>query len=203
VLGRSLTLNGNPAIVIGVLPAHFQFAPYLGDFWTTLRGTDACEQTSGCHNLTVIARLKDGVSIEAASANMRSIAQELRRQYPETNRIFGGANLVPLRDFIVGDVRPVLLILLSGAGLLLLISGVNVTTLLLARSDMRGREIAVRGALGASSSRLVYQFATEGFVLAAAGCILGLVFADWSIRLLTGLFHLKRCKACRTSEVLD
>ena len=187
VLGRSLTLNGNPAIVIGVLPTHFQFAPYSGDFWTTLRDTDACEQHRGCHNLTVIARLKDGVSIEAASANMRSIAQELRTRYPETNRIFGSANLVPLRDLIVGDVRPVLLILLSGAGLLLLIAGVNVTTLLLARSDLRSREIAVRGALGASSSRLVQQFATEGFVLAAAGCILGLVFANWGIRLLTGL----------------
>ncbi len=187
VLGQSLTLNGNPSIVIGVLPAHFQFAPYSGDFWTTLRSTDACEQHRDCHNLTLVARLKDRVSIEAASDNMRSIAQLLRRQYPETNRIFGGANLVPLRDFIVGDVRPVLLILLSGAGLLLLISGVNVTTLLLARSDMRGREIAVRGALGASSSRLFHQFATEGFVLAIAGCILGLTFANGGIRLLTSL----------------
>jgi hypothetical protein len=121
VLGRALTLNGNPATIIGVLPAQFQFAPYSGDFWATLRGTDACEQHRDCHNLTVIARLKDGVSIEAGSADMRSIAQQLRRQYPETNRIFGSANLVPLREFILGDVRPVLLIVLSGAGLLLLL----------------------------------------------------------------------------------
>ncbi len=150
VLGRTLTLNGDPAIVIGVLPANFQFAPYGGtDFWATLRATDSCERHRGCHNLITIARLKDGVSIETASANMRSIAQQLRHQYPDTNRFFGGANLVPLRDFIVGDVRPVLLILLSGAGLLLLIACVNVTTLLLARSDKRRREIAVRGALGA------------------------------------------------------
>ena len=187
VLGRSLTVNGSPSVVIGVLPANFQFAPYSGDFWTTLRSTGSCEQHRSCHNLTVIARLKDGLSIQAASADMRSIAQQLQRQYPDTNRIFGGANLVPLRDFIVGDVRPVLLILLSGAGLLLLISCVNVTTLLLARSDMRGREIAVRGALGASASRLFRQFATEGFVLAAAGCILGLAFASWGIRLLISL----------------
>jgi predicted permease len=188
VLGRALTLNGNPAIVIGVLPAQFQFAPYGGaEFWATLRGTDSCEQHRDCHNLITIARLKDRVSIEAASANMRSIAQQLRRQYPETNRFFGSANLISLRDFIVGDVRPVLLILLSGAGLLLLIACVNVTTLLLARSDSRRREIAVRGAMGASSSRLFHQFATEGFVLAAAGCIGGLAFGQWGILLLTSL----------------
>ena len=187
-LGRALTLNGNPAIVIGVLPAHFQFAPYGGgEFWATLRSTDSCERHRDCHNLITIARLKDGVSIETASANMRAVAQQLRRQYPETNRIFGSANLVPLRDFIVGDVRPVLLILLSGAGLLLLIACVNVTTLLLARSDKRRREIAVRGAMGASSSRLFHQFAAEGFVLAAAGCICGLAFAQCGIRLLTSL----------------
>ncbi len=188
VLGRALTLNGNPAIVIGVLPAHFQFAPYGGsEFWATLRGTDSCEQHRDCHNLITIARLKDGMSIETASANMRAVAQQLRRQYPETNRFFGSANLVPLRDFIVGDVRPVLLVLLSGAGLLLLIACVNVTTLLLARSDSRRREIAVRGALGASSSRLFHQFATEGFVLAAAGCVFGLAFAQWGIGLLIDL----------------
>ena len=188
VLGRTLTLNGNPAIVIGVLPAHFQFAPYGGgEFWATLRGTDACEQHRGCHNLITIARLKDGLSIETASANMRSVAQQLRNQYPDTNRFFGSANLVPLRDFIIGNVRPVLLILLSGAGLLLLIACVNVTTLLLARSDKRRREIAVRSAIGASSSRLFHQFATEGLVLAAAGCVFGLVFAQWGIRLLTSL----------------
>ncbi len=188
VLGRALTLNGNPVIVIGVLPSHFQFAPYGGgEFWATLRGTDSCEQHRDCHNLITIARLKDGVSIETASANMRSVAQQLRKQYPDTNRFFGSANLVPLRDFIVGDVRPVLLILLSGAGLLLLMACVNVTTLLLARSDKRRREIAVRGAMGASSSRLFHQFATEGFVLAAAGCVFGLAFGQWGIRLLIGL----------------
>jgi predicted permease len=188
VLGRSLTLNGNPAIVIGVLPWNFQFAPYGGaEFWATLRGSDSCEEHRDCHNLSTIARLKDGVSIETASEDMRSVAQQLRTQYPDTNRDFGGANLVPLRDFIIGDVRPILLVLLSGAILLLLIAGVNVTTLLLARSDKRQREIAVRGALGASSSRLFHQFATEGFVLAAIGGAVGLVFSEWGIRLLTGL----------------
>ena len=188
VLGRSLTLNGDPTIVIGVLPKRFQFAPYGGaEFWATLRSTDACEQHRDCHNLVAIGRLEDGVSIETASANMRSVAQHLQREYPDTNRYYGSANLVPLRDFIIGDVRPILLLLLSGAGVLLLIASVNVTTLLLARSDKRRREIAVRGAMGASVFRLYHQFATEGFVLAAAGCAVGLAFAEWGIRLLTSL----------------
>jgi predicted permease len=118
---------------------------------------------------------------------MRSIAEQLRKQYPDSNRDFGSVNLAPLSEVIVGDVRPMLLALLSGAGLLLLIAYVNVTTLLLARSDKRQREIAVRGALGASSSRLFRQFAIEGLALAVAGGFFGLLFADWGMRFLTGL----------------
>lgn len=196
ILGRSLTLNGDPVIIIGVLPKGFQFAPYGGaEFWATLRSTDPCEQHRDCHNLITIARLKDGVSVETASADMRSIAHLLRQRYPDSNRYFGSANLVPLRDFIVGDVRPILLVLLSGAGVLLLIAAVNVTTLLLARSDKRRREIALRGAIGASSSRLFHQFATEGFVLACAGCLVGLAFAGWSIRLLTSIIPAEKIES--------
>lgn len=196
ILGRAVTLNGNPAIVIGVLPKGFQFAPYGGaEFWATLRSTDACEQHRSCHNLIAIARLKDGISLERASADMTSVAQRLRRQYPDSNRYFGSANLVPLRDFIVGDIRPILLVLLSGAGVLLLIAAVNVTTLLLARSDKRRREIALREAIGASSSRLLHQFATEGFVLAFAGCMVGLAFAGWSIRLLTRIIPAEKIES--------
>ncbi len=193
VLGQTVTLNGAPTIIIGVLPADFQFALYGGaDFWGNLRVSDNCEQRRQCHNLITIARLKDGVSIETASANMRSIARQLRKQYPETNRDFGSANLVPLRDLIVGDVRPILLVLLSGAGLLLLIACVNVTTLLLARSEKRQREISVRGAIGASSSRLFQQFAMEGFTLAAVGGSSGLLFADWGMRFLVGLIPVQK-----------
>lgn len=188
VLGQTLTLNGAPSIIIGVLPRDFHFAPYgAAEFWGTLRSSDNCEQHRDCHNLITIARLKDGVSIEIASPNMQSIARQLRNQYPDSNRDFGSANLVPLRDVIVGDVRPILLVLLSGAGLLLMIAYVNVTTLLLARSDQRQREIAVREALGASSSRLFHQFATEGLALAAVGGFFGLVFAEWGMRLLASL----------------
>jgi macrolide transport system ATP-binding/permease protein len=188
ILGRSIPLNGNATVIIGVLPKQFEFGPYGGaEFWATLRATDACEQQRGCHNLIAVGRLKDGVSTERASAGLRSIAQELQREYPDTNRDCGAATLVPLRDFIVGDVRPILLILFSGTGVLLLISLVNVITLLLARSDKRRREFAVRSAMGASSSRLFHQFVIEGLVLASAGCIVGLVFSNWGIRLLTRL----------------
>jgi predicted permease len=188
VLGRVVTLNGTPSTIIGVLPRDFQFAPYGGaEFFTTLRSSGPCESSRNCHNLTTIARLKDGVSFQSASAAMNLIAQRLQKQYPESNRDFGAANLVPLRDLIVGDVRPVLLVMLTGAGLLLVIAWANVTTLLLARSENRWREIAVRGALGASSSRLFQQFAMEGFVLAGAGGVCALVFAGWSMRFLATL----------------
>ena len=188
VLGQTVKLNGAPSIIIGVLPRDFHLASYgAAEFWATLRSSDNCEQHRECHNLITIARLKDGVSIETASANMQSIARQLRNQYPDSNRDFGSANLVSLRNVIVGDVRPILLVLLSGAGLLLIIAYVNVTTLLLARCDKRQREIAVRAALGASSSRLFHQFATEGFALAAVGGFFGLVFAEWGMRLLASL----------------
>ncbi len=118
---------------------------------------------------------------------MRAIVQRLREQYPDANRDLRGATVVPLREVIIGDVRPVLLVLLAGAVLLLLIACANVTTLLLARADKRQREIAVRGALGASSSRLFHQFALEGFVLAGLGCLLALLFSDLATRFLIAI----------------
>ncbi len=188
VLGQTLNLNGAATTIVGVLPRDFHFAPYAGaDFWGNLRGTDSCEQVRGCRNLSTVARLKDGVSIESAAAEMRGIVRQLAKQYPEDNGDTDNAILIPLRELIIGDVRPILWVSLSGAGLLLLIACVNVSTLLLARSDKRGREFAVRKALGASSARLFRQFAIEGFVLAALGCLLGLLLAHWGMSVVTGL----------------
>ena len=102
---------------------------------------------------------------------MTLIAKELERQYPDSNR-GQGASVVPLSEVIVGDVRPVLLVLLSGAGLLLLIACVNVASLLLVRFETRKRELAVRRALGASTARLIRQFVTEGLVIVVAGSVL-------------------------------
>lgn len=185
VLGRTVTLNGDPGTIIGVLPRDFHYG--AADFFATLRSSDSCEQHRECHNLVTIARLSDGVSVQTATANMQLIAQQLQKQYPDANRDFGSVNLVPLRDLMVGDIRPILLVLLSGAGLLLLMTYANVAALLVARSGQRRREIAVRGALGASSSRLFRQFAAEGLALAGMGGLLGLVFADWGTRFLTSL----------------
>jgi predicted permease len=192
-LGEAVTLNGIPRTIIGVLPRDFHFAPVgRGEFWTTVRGTDTCEQNRGCQNLNAVARLQDGLSIEAATAGTEVIARQLQRQYPTTNRDFASATVVPLRDIIVGEVRPILLVLLAGAGILLLIAWVNVTTLLLVRSDSRRREIAVRGSLGATSGRLVHQFAVEGLVLAVVGGILGLLFSGWGMQLLASLVPAQR-----------
>jgi macrolide transport system ATP-binding/permease protein len=188
VLGQAVTLNGIPRTIVGVLPREFHFAPAgQGEFWATLRRTDSCEQRRGCQNLHTVARLRDGISMESATAEMQGIARQLQSQYPDTNRDMGSATVAPLRDVIVGEIRPVLLMLLSGAGVLLLIAFLNVSTLLLARSDSRRREIAVRGSLGATSARLFHQFALEGLVLAAAGGTLGLIFAEWGMRLLASL----------------
>jgi len=186
-IGQTVTLSGVANTIVGVLPRDFQFA-LTGDreFWTTLHTPNSCELRRSCHNLYGVARLKDGVSVQTALADMKSIAQQLERQYPDSNR-GQGASVVPLADAIVGDIRPILLVLLGGAGLLLLIACVNVTSLLLARSESRKREIAVRSALGASSARLIRQFATEGLVLVAISAMLGVLSAEWLMRLLTRL----------------
>jgi macrolide transport system ATP-binding/permease protein len=188
VLGKTLMLNGDPTTIIGVMPRNFQFAPYGGaEFWGNLRRSGTCERDRNCWNLIAIGRLRSGVSLASASHEMQSIVRRLRDQYPDANRDLRGATLVPLREVIIGDIRPVLLVLLTGAGLLLSIACINVISLLIARSEKRQREIALRGALGASRSRLFHQFAMEGFVLAALGCLLALFFADSGSRFLIGL----------------
>jgi macrolide transport system ATP-binding/permease protein len=187
VIGQMITLSGIATTVVGVLPENFEFAPRgRGEFWTTLRASGSCENRRACHDLHGIARLRDGVSIKTALADMTAIARQLELQYPDSNR-GQGASVVALSEVIVGDIRPILLVLLGGAGLLLLIGCVNVASLLLVRSESRKREIAVRGALGASRERLMLQFVTEGMVLAAGGTLLGLALAYAAMRIFMGL----------------
>ena len=177
VLGQTVTLNDSPNVIIGVLPRGFHFAPAEpADFWMSLHASNPCDLRRSCHNMYGVARLRDGVSIETASANVAAIASQLEREYPDSNRGQGSA-LVPLADVIVGSVRPVLLVLIAGAGLLLLLAAVNVASLLLVRSESRSREIAVRRALGASSVRVLSQFFTEGVVLVGAASSLATVLA--------------------------
>jgi macrolide transport system ATP-binding/permease protein len=187
VLGQSVTLSGVPHTIIGVLPASFQFAPQgSAEFWTTLHESDYCGLHRGCHNLEGIGRLKDGVSIEAARANMKTIASQLEAQYPTDNR--GQTAFVePLAQVLVSDIRPVLLALFGGSGLLLLIACVNVSSLLLVRSESRKREIALRGALGASRLRVFRQFMVDSLVLVLAGTAFGLFAAQVAMRILVRL----------------
>jgi len=187
VIGETVSLSGIPYTIIGILPESFQFAPRGGsEFWATLHSVDGCDIRRSCHSLYGVGRLKDGVTLETARAQMISIASQLEKQYPGSNR-GQGASVMPLYNAIVGDIRPILLALLGGAGLLLLIACINVSSLLLVRSESRKREIAVRGALGASPSRLVRQFLTESILLVTAGSLLGLAAASTAIQVLLRL----------------
>jgi len=187
VLGQVIMLDGNPSTIIGVLPPNFHFAPVEpAEFWATEHADDDCEKNRGCHNLFGVARLKDGLTSAAALADIKAIAEQLAKEYPDTNHDQVGF-MLPLAEVIVGDIRPVLQVLLGGACLLLLIASVNVASLLLVRSESRRREIAVRGALGASAGRLVRQFVTEGLLLAAVGCAVGVSAGVETMRSLTKL----------------
>jgi len=187
VVGQTILLSGKPFTVIGVLPNEFQFALRgRSEFWTALQPTSECEKRRSCHNLYGIARLQDGVSVASADANMNTIARQLEAEYPDSNRGQAAA-VVTLSQSVVGNVRPLLLMLLSGAALLFLIACVNVASLLLVRSEGRKREMAVRGALGASPARLFRQFVTEGFTLVLAGSVVGVFLSMWAARVLLGL----------------
>jgi macrolide transport system ATP-binding/permease protein len=186
VVGQSVTLSGDAYTIVGVLPREFAFAPRgNAEFWTPLLDkVSGCEDRRSCHNLDGVGRLRDGVTTQAARSEMEAIAAQLAKQYPGSNQ-GQGASVLPLSEIIVGPMRAILLTILSGASLLLLIACVNVASLLLVRSESRRREIAVRGALGATQLRLVRQFVTEGLLLAAAGGLTGLVIAAWIMVLLT------------------
>ncbi len=187
VIGQSVVLDEKPHTIIGVLPRDFHFVPAEpAEFWTTLHPGPGCDLRRGCHGMNGVARLKDGVTLQQALANVTSIAQQLEREYPDSNRD-QGAFVTPLSEYIVGDIRPILFVLLGGASLLLIIAGFNITSLLLIRAESRRREIAVRGALGASPLRLIRQFVTEGLVVVIAGTAFGLALAYGGMRILTSL----------------
>lgn len=184
IIGRTLTLDGEPWTVIGVLPATFHFAPLgTAEYWAPEDPNRQCEQRRSCHNLFGVGRLKDGVSFPAARAEMVLIAQQLEKQYPDSNR-GQGANVVPLTEALLHEIRPILLALLGGAGLLLLIAAVNVASLLLVRAESRRREIAVRSALGASRVRLMRLFVTEAVLLVICGAGIGLTAGAGAMRVL-------------------
>ena len=187
IVGQPITLDEEPFTIIGVLPQNFHFAPVENaEFWSTVATSWGCFKTRHCHNVDGIARLKDGVSEQAALADVTRIAKDLEAQYPDTNRGVG-ATVAPLSEIIVGNVKPILLLLLGGAALLLLIACINVASLLLVRSETRRRELSVRRALGATRARLIRQFVIEGLVIVVIGSVAGLTGSHWAMQILKGL----------------
>lgn len=187
VIGNPISINGIAYTIIGVLPREFHFVPAEpAEFWIPLSEDQGCRTSRGCHNYAAIARLKEGVTIASAASNLTAIADQLARQFPgdDAER---GATVIPLTELIVGDLRPILTVLLCGAVLLMLIACVNVASLLLVRSESRKREIAVRGAIGASPGRLIRQLITEGLVLVICSLAFGFGSAELAIKLLLRL----------------
>jgi macrolide transport system ATP-binding/permease protein len=187
VVGQTVDLDNQAFTIIGVLPRSFSFAPSgNAEFWVPVNALSPHEQSRTFYPFMGIGRLRDGVTSQAAQAEMTALAKQLQRQYGIVGRDLS-ASVLPLSEILVGDVRPILLTLLAGAGLLLLIACVNVASLVLVRSESRRREIAVRGALGATLPRLLRQFVAEALLLAAVGGALGVMVAGGLMQLLAGL----------------
>ena len=187
IVGQPITLSNLAYTIIGVLPQDFHFAP-LGkvDFWAALNEPNDCDKRRACHGLFGLARLKDGASLQTAIAGLKTRASRLANQYPDSNHGLS-ATATTLAEAVIGDIRPVLLVLLSGAFLLLLIACVNVSGLLLVRSEGRKHETAVRSALGATPARLLGQFVIESMVLVLCGSVVGVASACAAIKLLVKL----------------
>ena len=187
VVGRTITLDGANATVIGVLPKGFQFAR-LGDvsIWAPIDRLDRSRQQRGNHWLNIVGRLRDGVTVSAASSDMSAIMAQLARVYPATN-IGRDSQVIPLRDQLIGSVRPLVLLLYGAVAVMLLVACANVANLLLMRGADRRREVAVRIALGAGRGRLIRQLMTESLMLAILGGAVGLVVANYGIHALVGI----------------
>ena len=193
VVGQSLTLSGEPATIVGVMPPDFR-EPLI-DLWTNPRlivpdfATNSRDDLTGMRRnpyLSVMARLKPGATLPQAQADMDAITAGLRREYPD---LYGskGVRLIALHEFVVGDTKPALLLLFGAVGLVLLIVCANVANLTMARAATRAKEFALRAALGAGRGRLIRQLLTESVLLAVAGGICGLGLATWGLNLLVAL----------------
>jgi putative ABC transport system permease protein len=180
VVGHDINLEGQPYLVAGVMPSNFQF-PDFAKMWTPMAWTDQERAVRGEHHSIVIARLKPGVDLNRAQAEMNTISDRLQQQYPDDDKGWG-AVVVPMQQDLVSDVRPALLVLLGAVAFVLLIACVNVANLALAKTFSRQKEIAIRTALGATSARILRQILTETVLLALSGGALGLAFAHFAVR---------------------
>jgi predicted permease len=185
-IGKTLTLNGVDYTVVGVIPADFRYQSgnfRNSDLYTPIgQWNDSTfrDRRAGM-GMDAVGRLKPGVTLDQAHADMDALAQHLAEAYPNANK-GTGITLLPLKEDVVGDIRPFLLVLLAAVGFVLLIACVNVANLLLARSTGRTREFAIRSTLGASQGRVIRQLLTESLVLSCVGGTLGLLLAWWGTR---------------------
>jgi predicted permease len=183
ILGKTLTLSAASCTVVGVLPAEFRLRERAQVYVPIEQWNAVGLRTREDHpGLRVIGRLKPGVTLHVAQAEMASMSNSLSRQYPKTNAGHG-ARAVPLKDDMVGSIRPTLMLLAGAVGFVLIIACANVANLLLARSTARRREFAIRSALGADRKRVVRQLLTESVLLSLGGAAIGLLLARWGTRL--------------------
>jgi len=180
IIGQALTLNGDSYTVVGVLPASFQFALRNADLWRPYQPTDAQLTRRFLHGTNLIGRLKPGVSEAQAQSELGIIAKRIEQEHNQSHA-GTGVRLVPLQEQFVGQVRPILLVLLASVGFVLLIACANVASLLLTRSLSRQKEVAIRAALGASRWRVVRQLLTESVLLSLVGGAVGLLIAYWGV----------------------
>ena len=186
VVGRQLTLSGRPKTIIGVLPADFQF-PFVNtrpEYFVPFDPKGAMEKQRGANYLEVIGRLKGGATLAQAEADLRGVAGRLEEQFPEEND-GESVSLVPAHEDLVGNLRRTLLVLLGAVGFVLLVACANVANLQMARAAGRGREVAIRSALGAGRWRVARQLLTESLVLSSLGGAAGLLIAMWGVDLIS------------------
>ena len=189
ILGKTLSLTAGVFSVVGVLPHDVAYPPWASEQLyvpiATVAATDRALTQRGFHaDCRIIGRLKSGVTAKQAKTGLDGVAQREAAAYPEFNADWTSVALIPLRDEILDNTRPQLLVLVAAVGLVLMIGCVNVANLTLARAGARGRELAIRSALGAGRGRVVRQLLTESLVLASVGAVLGVVIAHGAIALL-------------------
>ncbi|HKN60406.1 MAG TPA: ABC transporter permease [Candidatus Acidoferrales bacterium] len=185
-VGKEIWLDGEKFTIIGVTPRGFQFPDRKSELWTPIRFTKQQLANHGSHFLEVVARLKPGVSLATANANLATIAKQLEKEHPEDNQKVG-AVAVPLREELAGNMRAAVLVLLGAVCFVLLIACANVANLLLARASGRRRELAMRLTLGASRARIARQMLTESILLAAIAGAAGVLLATFGTPFLARL----------------